>query len=366
MIYTVIILAVALYLIELTYLKIGLAMADKHTERTGYEPTVSIIVAARDEEQFIGECIDSLLKLDYPVEKLEIIIVNDGSTDRTNDIIESYIRKGAHITGISTTPGTGNLRGKTNALAQGIDRSTGEILMFTDADCRVSESWVRETVKSFHEDTGIVGGFTVLDSGSIFEGMQAVDWIFLFSLASSNVGWKYPLTLTGNNLSVRRRTYDQTGGYGSIPFSVTEDFSLVRAVINRTAYKIAFPIKEGAIIRSHACGSWRQVYRQKQRWAVGGLTMVPYGYMIMAIGYIAKLLLLIGLFTVNIVPILLLTAVMFAFEFALIWRPMKKLRILKYYRYFIPFAFYLCLYALSLPFVALFGRKIIWKERRLS
>src|SRR5262249_33713215 len=151
-------------------------------------------------------------------EKLEAVIVNDGSTDRTREIAEEMARSHTWMKVISTHHGEGNLLGKTNAVSAGIDISRGEILMFTDADCTIPPEWVREAVKCFDEKAGIVGGFTILESHRTFEGMQALDWIFLFGVSSATAGWGIPLTAIGNNLSVRRSSYDATGGFRNIPF----------------------------------------------------------------------------------------------------------------------------------------------------
>jgi len=207
----IIIVFAGLYLIELLILIAGLRKAARAGRDAEGLPAVSVIVAARNEEQYIGDCIASLIALDYPEDRIEIIAVNDGSTDRTADVMNSFIGQHPNFRIISTEPGTGHLRGKTNALVQGISSSKGEILMFTDADCRAPSTWIRDTVKRFDDRTGIVGGFTLLGSKNTFEGIQALDWLFLFSLASSGAGLGIPLTVIGNNFSIRRKAYDETG-----------------------------------------------------------------------------------------------------------------------------------------------------------
>ena len=203
---TILFLSVAAaYLIELLWLRWGLRKADRAPAADGYEPTVSVIVAARNEEERIAECLASLARLEYPAAKLEIIVVDDRSTDRTAELIGRSSAHHPSMRGITSGTPEGSLRGKANALLHGIEASRGEILMFTDADCRVPHTWVRETVSFFDDATGVVGGFTMLDAGGSFEGMQQLDWLFLFGVASSAAGWGMPLTAIGNNLSIRRK-----------------------------------------------------------------------------------------------------------------------------------------------------------------
>ena len=353
------------YVLLILYLRIGLERADKAQCVEGFEPTVSIIVAARNEELYIADCVTSLSHLDYPSDKLEIIVVNDGSSDRTREIAESYKPLHPHIRVITTTPGEGNLRGKTNAVAQGIDVSSGEILMFTDADCVVPAEWVRNTVKYFDEKTAIVGGFTLLEADGAFEGMQTLDWIFLFGLASAMAGWKRPLTVIGNNLSVRRSAYDLTGSYRKIPFSVTEDYALVHAIVEKTCLEVRFPINPKALVRSKACKSWNQLYRQKQRWGVGGLDMTFRSYLIMSIGWAFKLSLILSIFYSPAVMIASAVAAMSIVESRFLWKPLRQFGSLGSFKYLIAFELYFALYTVAIPFIALISKKVVWKERHL-
>lgn len=365
MLTTILIIALIIYLLELLFLQIGIIKANRVPTFNTYEPTVSVIIAARNEEKFMGDCIDTLLKLQYPSEKLEIIIVNDCSTDRTPEVIHSYMEKHPSLKMITTIPGSGNLQGKTNAITQGIEASTGEILLFTDADCRVPPNWISQTVRYFGKDIGIVGGFTLLDANRIFEGIQTLDWIFLFSIASATAGWKIPLTVVGNNLAVRRKAYDETGGYRQIPFSVTEDYALVQAIIQKTQFNVNFPINPLAMVRSKACPNLKHLFHQKQRWGVGGLDMVTRGFIIMVIGWIAKLLLLSSFFYTPIEIWLLAIVVMSVAELTFIYTPLKRLNSLNRFKYSIPFLSYFFIYVLIIPFIAFSSRRVFWKERQL-
>ena len=115
-------------------------------------PFVSVIVPALNEERTIRECIVSLLRMDYPQERREILMVDNGSTDRTAEIIKSfpvrYLRE--------------ERRGASYARNRGIEASKGEILAFTDADCLVTANWLRELVQGFDsEEVGVVVGETI-------------------------------------------------------------------------------------------------------------------------------------------------------------------------------------------------------------
>lgn len=365
MITTILVLATVGYLAQMLFLRAGLEKATRIPTVAGFQPNVSIVVAARNEEHRLAECLRSLIRTDYPPEKLEIIVVNDGSTDNTAEVIRSFIGQHPSLRMITTTPGTGNLRGKANAIAQGIEGSRGEVLMFTDADCSVTPGWVSESVKYFDDETGAVGGFTLLDVNRTFEGIQALDWIFLFGLSSSAAGWNVPLTAIGNNLSVRRSAYDATGGYARIPFSVTEDYALVQSILRNTSYRVRFPVDAMTLVRSNACQTWSQLCRQKQRWGVGGLDMIFPGMMIMAIGWSAKLSLALLLLSGHFIPFVLLTICTILAEFYFLWKPLKKFGALQIVKYLPAFTIYFSVYVLVIPLIAYFSQRVVWKERSL-
>jgi cellulose synthase/poly-beta-1,6-N-acetylglucosamine synthase-like glycosyltransferase len=360
-----IIACVVLYAIELFVLFLGLQRSDHFDPPAKNEPFVSIIVAARNEEYSIGECLYSLVALDYPSDKFEIIAVNDGSSDKTAEIMEAVSGKTTNLKVVHTEPGKGRLHGKTNALVQGIAASKGEILMFTDADCRAPASWIWETIRHFDSRTGIIGGYTLLESKKAFFGIQALDWIFLFSLASSGAGLGVPLTVIGNNLSIRRKAYEKTGGFEKIPFSVTEDYALVQAMVRNSDYRVKFPINEKTLIQSKACQTMRELYRQKERWGVGGLDMVFTGFLIMGVGYLAKILLLVSIFILPATISLFLFILMFVSEFGYILKPIRRFKAYHLLKYFPLFFIYMYTYVLLLPFMVAFSRHIVWKARTI-
>ena len=351
------------YVLEFSVFLLGLKKAREVPADRSLEPTVSVIVAARNEEKRIKQCLRSLVKMEYPRDKLEIIIVNDGSSDRTPDIVKEYADRFAYVKLITTKHEQKNLRGKANAVAMGIGASHGEILMLTDADCIVPATWVRDTVQYFTEEIGIVGGFTILTANRPFEVIQTLDWMLLFTIASSTAGLGFPLTVVGNNLSVRRRAYEQTGGYEKIPFSVTEDYALVQAVLKETEYKLRFPLHVRTGIESTPCKDWDELFRQRQRWAVGGLEMIPPGILVMAVCWLMHFLLLVGLFFVSF-PIWLFTVgVKIAMDVGYLWRPLKTFGILRHLKYLAAFEMYYFVYAIVIPFIALFSKHVLWKER---
>ena len=352
-----------LYALLILTLTLGAWMARRVPSKKG-SPSVSIVIAARNEEGNIGACLDSIAALTYATGALQVIIVDDRSSDSTATIVQQYIDRYPHITMIHASPPSDHLHGKTNAIAQGVDHATGEILMFTDADCLVPPGWVEETVKYFdREDIGLVAGFTYLKGSGPFACFQALDWLALFSSAAAAVRLGTPATAVGTNLCVRRAAYDAIGGYRAIPFSVTEDYALFHAVASSSSYSVRFPMDPGTINESLPCTSWRQLYRQKKRWFAGGKGMQLRHQMVFLAAYALNALLIL-------VPILgwspiwlsafglkLAVDLLFTLPSLATFNRWHLLRCWPLYE------LYYFLYILVYPPIVLIGSKIVWKDR---
>jgi cellulose synthase/poly-beta-1,6-N-acetylglucosamine synthase-like glycosyltransferase len=359
----ILLLFVVAYSIKIIVFGIA-AFRAQYPSNVSFKPNVSIIIAARNEEENIRQCLDSMIGLSYPSDLLEIIIVDDRSTDDTAAIVREYTDRHSHLRCLTASPGTGNLHGKTNAVAQGIEASSGEILIFTDADCAVPVRWVEETAKYYADPSvGIVAGFTALKTRRWFEAIQALDWFVLFSVAAATVRLKYPVTAVGNNLSVQRAAYDKVGGYRTIPFSVTEDYALFHAITRNTDYRAVFPIDPSTLVESEPCKDWKELYRQKKRWFTGGRGMDMKSLLVFAIPYGMNLLLFANLLFAPSLLILVAFVIKTTVDLFLALPSISAFRQGRLLRYFLIFEVYYIAYVLLFPLVVLVGRKVIWKER---
>lgn len=327
-----------------------------------YEPTVTIIVAARNEEKNIRECIESLIKIDYPREKLEIIIVDDFSTDKTGEIIDEYCQKYPFVKKVIPHQKIISKPGKTNAIVNGIKSSSGEIIFTTDADCVVKPSWIKTQIKYFTDNVGVVTGFTFQKSYSQFTGMQNLDWVYLLTVAAGTINLGLPLSCIGNNMAYRRDAYNWVGGYENIKFSITEDFALLHKIHKHTHYDVVFPAEEGGVNLSEPCPDWKTLYRQKHRWGVGGLDAPFIGFVIMFWGWLSHLLILLQIFFGSAFT-LFLTSIKFLSDAIFLFIPLKKFKLVKELKYFFAFELYFIFYVLLLPLIVFIDRKVIWKER---
>lgn len=202
-------------------------------------PFVSVIVTALNDETLIKDCLVSLLRMDYPPERREILVVDNGSTDRTAEIVKSfpvrYIQE--------------ERRGRSYARNQGIEASNGEILAFTDPDCVVSTRWLHELVRAFEEDgVGGVGGEVLPYPGKTPAEQYA------FRRVSHSQKWliNHPTRPFAHapNIAFRQEVFQQTGLFDTrFPGGGWEDADLCWRFFRKTNFKLVHAPKAAVFHR---------------------------------------------------------------------------------------------------------------------
>ena len=311
-------------------------------------------------------CIDSLRKLKYSENLLEIFIVNDKSTDNTFEV-SVKASEGSNIKVINSRDhSTTNLRGKPNAIDTAIEQSKGEIILMTDADCIVNENWVEEISSYYDDKTLMVCGFTKQDRNhKLFTSIQTIDWMYLQGIASGSCGIGSALSCIGNNLSFRKEAYYRVGGYENIKFSITEDLAILKNIKALANDSIRYPISPDSSVSSEECLTLRQLYLQKKRWFKGGAGISIFGYVLGLSMYLSNILFLAGWIFLPIFLYVSLIAVKFISDLMIILPVNTGLKFKGYIKYYIIFEFYFMIYGLLLPFTFIFGYKVQWKGRKL-
>lgn len=326
-------------------------------------PTASVVVAVRDEQGVIVRCLDALDKLEYPEGKLEIIIIDDHSTDNTGHLVKEFIRNRPRFKLVEGQEPVAHLRGKSNALVQGLRVAKGEVILTTDADCKVNPLWAKTMASYFTKDTGLCGGMTCQETGSPFKGMQHLDFMYLLGAGSGTVNAGIPLSVIGNNMAYSRAAYNETGGYESMPFSVTEDSQLLAAISDLKRYKIIYPLDKDALVESLPVEGLRQLYKQKKRWSIGGLNVPLHGIAVLVTAFLAHLL------AVAVLPFfpatgLTLIGSIISVDLIFLTSVVYRLKLLSTIRYFPFFELYYFVYVITFPFILLFSKSVEWKGRQ--
>ena len=239
---------------------------------SNFFPFISVVVPARNEESNIERCVHAIMRSDYPLDCFELIVVNDRSSDRTGEILAALQTQYPNLISHNTLDDrtNTNLQGKPRAVHQGIMRSRGEFVLMTDADCTVPPTWIAATAHTFQNPhIGLIASYTLAKGTRFFDHLQMMEWLVNNTMASAGVGLGHPLGCFGNNLSVRRRVYDELGGYPNIRFSLTEDLALLQAVSN-AKYEVRYICAYETHIDTVPCPDVPTFIKQHHRWVNGG------------------------------------------------------------------------------------------------
>ncbi len=232
-------------------------------------PRVSVLIAARDEEAALSRCMAAVRRLRYPAHLLEVLLGDDHSTDRTAAVAEAAMRGFAgQFRVVPIGDNLGAARGKANVLAYLAQQATTEFLFITDADIAVPATWVETLLAQVAPGVGTVTGITAVCGPRLFDHLQGLDWLLSLGMVQVVSELGRPVTAMGNNMLVTRAAYQATGGYETLPFSVTEDFTLFAAV-RAQGFGFRHVFEVGARADSLPMPTWAALLRQRRRWLRG-------------------------------------------------------------------------------------------------
>lgn len=325
-------------------------------------PFISILVAVRDEEKHIEACLEKLARLNYPSDALEILIGDDQSEDNTVAIVESFIAQRSQFKLFFIRERMGKAQGKANVLAHLAKVARGTLLFMTDADIRVSSDWLN--LRSHFEtntNLGILTACTLIQGRSFFARIQALDWTYGFALLKMSSDLSIPITAVGNNMVVRKEAYEAVGGYAQIPFSITEDFALYKAVIGQ-GYDFKQVIEKDTLAFSEPSPNLISLLQQRKRWLRGGLESATYvRLLVFSQTFIAPFLVI--LLIINPKLGLMVWAIKVISQWALIIPILRHLRQRHLLKYLVFFEFYSIFFMIVLIIFYLLPVKVVWKGR---
>ncbi len=329
-------------------------------------PFVSVVIAARNEQDSILRCLYSLEQQDYPSDKCEFIIVSDRSEDRTEEIVGKILSQNPNFKLLSIREDPENLTGKANAMKEGIKESRGEIILSTDADCEAPPTWISSMVSCFGADTGMVAGFSLPDIDNVFSALQALDHLFLIGIASGFAGLGIPQSCIGNNIAFRRTAYEEIGGYDGIGFTITEDVGLLRKVYEDTDYGVKFNRNNSSLVSTRAAGNLKELVKQRMRWLVGGEKAGALVKSVLILTFVVVILSIISVVSGIITGFnereIIILAMFLGANLAILLRNRHLLKLRTILEWFLPYQLFFMLYAIFFGLLFLLSRKRVrWK-----
>lgn len=230
----------------------------RRVAKAAVTPTVSVVVACLNEEKNIGARVENLLHSDYPEELLEIVVVSDGSTDRTAAVAQSFDADRVRVFHYD------GRRGKPTALNLGVERARGEVIVFADARQVFEPQSIRELVANFADPTvGAVTGAYLMGgkaNSTVGEGVGFY-WKYEDLIRRCEARFNSVIGATGAIYAMRRRLWER------LPAETILDDVYAPMRVAMRGYRVTF--EANAVAHDRVAGSASKEFARKVRTLTG-------------------------------------------------------------------------------------------------
>ncbi len=278
----------------------------------------TIIIPARNEENNIVILLADLIKQTVPKNFYEVIVVDDLSTDKTAAVVQQFIDEhpGINFKLLVQSDEEPHTTFKKKAIEHGIEKSTGDLIITTDADCRVGEKWLETLLLYYekHKPAMMVGPVSFYNESGLFEKMQTPEFLSLIAITAGAIQVGKPIMCNGANLAYEKDIFYKAGGYGADKFSSGDDVFLMLRIRKLPGnHAIRFVKNADALVVTEAKKNIREFYHQRTRWASKNKGYDINILFVSATVYMVNLVLITGIiggfFIPQMLPFMLLAAI---------------------------------------------------------
>jgi len=249
------------------------------TRENEAEPvSVAVIVPTRNEAANIHACLTDLLRQDYPMEFIQIMVVDDGSEDATFTIADELAAANPQLKVMRAN----GLGGKKQALQQGIDASHSQLIATVDADCRISPTWLSTMVAAQQQEgaTMVLGPVVLTPASNLFQRIQRLEFLAIMGITGGSAAIGHPVMANGANLLFDRKAFTEAGGYSGSDNPSGDDVFLMlkmkeKAVTNYESVRISesmsgrgvvFVKDVSALVSTAPMPTLGAFWQQRKRW----------------------------------------------------------------------------------------------------
>lgn len=339
---------------------------------TGVLPAVTIVVVARNEEANIAKLISDLARQKYPRAQFDVLLMNDGSDDQTIEKACFEAEKcglNLHVLPVEVPAG---FRGshKKLAIMQAADFSHADVLLLTDADCRVAAGWISSHVacyQRFPEAKLVFGSFLFKQKSTFWHGLLNLEALHLGAVSAATNLMGRPTMCSGANLSYRRALVSELSPYQDNLFIASGDDEFLFHTVNQHFPKGCFyNSNPQSLVTTDAPSSVSAFFHQRKRWAgKWKFYKMPWPKILAAVvlaGNLCCLMAWVVLVVTGNLAVLLLILAKWLPEFLLSYRVGRHFDSGNLLLFFLPmeiiYPFYACFFAIASNF-----GKYHWKGR---
>lgn len=234
---------------------------------------ISVIVPARNEEKNIARCLDSLINQTYSRDCLEIIVVDDHSTDHTWKILSELASRNQRIVPVKLSDydkGAATVAFKKLAIETGIQVSTGDLIVTTDADCSFDPLWLQSIATFYHSTQAcfIAAPVKIATTNSLLSVFQTLDFITLQGITGAAVFRRLHSMCNGANLAYEKSVFTEVDGFRGIDHIPSgDDMLLMHKILRKYPHRVLFLKDKNAIVFTLPETTWMGFFNQRIRWA---------------------------------------------------------------------------------------------------
>lgn len=369
-----------------TYIIGWLSLKKQKKISNKFSTKVSVIIPARNEEQNICNCLDDILNQNFPKELLEIIVVDDHSTDKTVEqfnLIKQKInsdnqnlQKAISLKLIqleNNNAGTTKALGKKSAISTAIKSSTGELIITTDADCRMNSSWIASIVSYYEifKPQLISSPVNFNAEKNFFQQIQGLEFAGLIGIGAAAIKVKTPNMCNGANLAYQKSAFNIIDGFeGFDNIASGDDLFLLYKISKKYPDDIHFLKSLNATVLTSPQKNIKDFFQQRKRWVSKSTEYSS--------KWATSTALLVYLFNITIIinlgrllfynlyePFLLQISIKFVFEFVFLYLVTDFFNKKKLLFLFIPAQFLHIIYVVFIVIYGNFGT-YNWKGRTVN
>lgn len=236
------------------------------------EHKVTIIIPARNEARHLPDLLQDLADQQYPHHLLEVIVVDDFSTDHTALIAAQF--NGLPVRVISLAkhlePEAPKPAHKKRAIELAVEQATGTLILTTDADCRIGPGWVA-AMESYHRETGkvfIAGPVTYFPDTTLLGKFQTMDFMTLVGIAAASIRNGFYNLCNGANLGYTREAFLAVDGYDQADHTPSgDDMMLMHKMGKKFPGQVGFIRNQQAVVSTYPAPDFRTFWQQRLRWS---------------------------------------------------------------------------------------------------
>ncbi len=232
---------------------------------------VTVVIIAHNEEKSISACLEGILSQQYPSELMQVIVIDDHSTDRTVSLIKIIEDARVQLFQLKDYPAFIHPPAfKKSGITLGVEKASYDAIVVTDADCIHQPNWLHALLHGFIQSNAVfqTGPVILMPGTTMMQKMQEVELLTLMLITGAGITSGLHDLANGANMVFRKLAFQKVNGFeGNEHYASGDDLFLIEKMRNVFPDKISFIKSMDAVVYTKAKKTWAALMQQRLRWA---------------------------------------------------------------------------------------------------